>query len=69
MQHSVEFHKELDSVRSPLLVPSLGDRVISGSVLALSHHLELLFLTGTSDLFLEPSGNTDIDGRVFSAVF
>ena len=41
-------------------MPSLGDRVISGSVLALSRHLELLFLTGTSDLFLEPSGNTDI---------
>ena len=49
-------------------MPSLGDRVISGHRLALSHHLELLFLTGTSDLFLEPSGNTEIDGGVFSAV-
>ena len=49
-------------------MPSLDDRVISGQKLALERYLELLFLTGTSDLFLEPAGNTDIDGSVFSAV-
>ena len=56
--------KELDSVGGSCLCHLW----VTELFLALSRHLERLFLTGTSVLILEPSGNTDIDGSVFSTV-